>query len=60
MKVVASWLARSAATLLEVGGIAAAAVGVGVALGAGAGLVVGGVGALVAGVALDVSKARQA
>lgn len=60
MKVVASWLCRSAATLLELGGIAAAALGVGVALGVGAGLVVGGVGALAAGVALDVSKARQA
>lgn len=60
MKVVASWFARSAATLLEVCGIAAAAVGVGVTLGVGAGLVVGGVGALATGVALDVSKARQA
>lgn len=60
MKHAASWLGRSAATLLELGGIAVAAVGVAIAVGVGAGLVVGGVGALGAGIALDVSKARQA
>ena len=54
MKHAASWLERSAATLLEVGGIAATAIGVGLV----AGLVVGGAGALLAGVALDVVKAR--